>query len=65
MRNAISPKLLAALLSAACLTAPTQAQVEAGTAAPGFDIADARDTGIKDFQALRGKVLMLDFFATW
>lgn len=56
----------AALVAALGALSPhAVAQVEAGSAAPNIEIADARDTGIKDFQALRGKVLMLDFFATW
>lgn len=65
MRPAPLAQLAAALTALACLATPATAQVEAGVPAPSFDIADARDTGIKDFHALRGKVLMLDFFATW
>lgn len=46
-------------------SAGATAQVYPGDPAPDFAIADARDTGIKNFKAVRGKVLMLDFFATW
>lgn len=54
-----------ALLCAAALAAHGTAQVTEGAKAPEFEIADARSTGLDDFKAFRGKVLMLDFFATW
>ncbi|MHC4078475.1 MAG: TlpA family protein disulfide reductase [Planctomycetota bacterium] len=41
------------------------AQVGKGETAPEFEIKAALNQAPAKFQEFRGKVLMLDFFATW
>lgn len=45
--------------------APLSAQLGEGEKAPEFEIKEALNKAPARFQELRGKVLMLDFFATW
>ena len=58
----ITPLTGISLLLVAC-TLP--AQVGEGDRAPEFEIKDALNQAPASFQEFRGKVLMLDFFATW
>ncbi len=41
------------------------AQLSEGEKAPEFEIKEALNRAPDNFKELRGKVLMLDFFATW
>jgi len=49
----------------ALVAAPLTAQLGEGEKAPEFEIKEALNQAPANFQELRGKVLMLDFFATW
>lgn len=57
-------KFNTSLLLALALAGTAQAQLSEGEVAPPFPIKGSLDNSVKDFKALRGKVLMLDFFAT-
>ncbi|MCA8957142.1 MAG: hypothetical protein KDC87_13795 [Planctomycetes bacterium] len=48
-----------------CLGGALAAQIPVGEVAPAFEFKESIGTKIGDFKSLRGKVLMLDFFATW
>lgn len=67
MRLQLSSSIsLSAILSAAGLLATAApAQVDRGSAAPSFDFAAALNDAPPSFSALAGKVVLLDFFATW
>lgn len=45
--------------------APLCAQPGEGDKAPEFEIKEALNKAPNRFQEFRGKVLLLDFFATW
>ena len=47
------------------LASAAQAQVSVGEKAPTIAFDESLSKQAPSFQALRGKVLMLDFFATW
>lgn len=54
------------LAAAAGILAPAlAAQLPAGTAAPAFDFDKTWNDGPSSFAELEGKVVLLDFFATW
>lgn len=61
MRSRIS----LAALAAGVLTAWVPAQLAKGTAAPSFDFAKTWNDAPVSFAELKGKLVMLDFFATW
>ena len=53
-------------LAAAALAAGTvSAQVPKGTAAPAFEFKKVWNDGPESFDDLAGKVVILDFSATW
>ncbi|MCA8952328.1 MAG: hypothetical protein KDE27_22650 [Planctomycetes bacterium] len=56
-----APLVAAALLGAAAVTA----QVPKGTAPPAFEFKKVFNDGPESFDALEGKVALLDFSATW
>ncbi len=47
------------------VAATLPAQVGKGDTAPAFEIKEALNQAPDNYQEFRGKVLMLDFFATW
>ncbi len=46
------------------LASAASAQPGVGDTAPAIEISAPLNSGIKKFESLRGKVLLLDFFAT-
>lgn len=62
MRHTIHTVGIAAL-ALACQTLP--AQLAKGTTAPEFDIGKAWSQTPISFAELKGKVILLEFFATW
>jgi hypothetical protein len=52
-------------ISLVLLAQSLPAQLSEGDKAPEFAIKEALNQAPASFQEFRGKVLMLDFFATW
>jgi hypothetical protein len=52
-------------LAAGLLAAAAPGQLQAGTTAPAFDFAKTWNDAPVSFAELKGKLIMLDFFATW
>ena len=63
MRLQLSSSII--LSAAGLLATAAPAQVERGSTAPSFDFAAALNDAPQSFAALAGKVVLLDFFATW
>ena len=63
MRNRLRTPLLAT--AASLLASALPGQVPTGTPAPTFEFAKIWNDAPPSFAELRGKLVMLDFFATW
>ena len=55
----------AGLVAALAVAGQVPAQVGEGDMAPAIDIDEALNKAPDKYSAFRGKVLLLDFFATW
>ncbi|MEO0481617.1 MAG: hypothetical protein AAF196_19270 [Planctomycetota bacterium] len=59
-------KHLTALVAASALfTAPAMAQPAVGSEAPEFEVQGAYNDAPASFAEFRGKLVMIEFFATW
>src|SRR5690349_9791346 len=56
---------LVVLLAALLLSAPAFARVESGSSAPTFEGPTLKDSGKLRLEDFRGKVVYLDFWASW
>lgn len=63
MRNRFRTPLWA--LAGGLVAAALPAQISSGTTAPEFEFAATWNDAPTSFAELKGKLIMLDFFATW
>lgn len=56
---------LSAAFAAALLAGMAPAQLDKGARAPTFDVKKVWNDGPSSFEALQGKVVLFEFFATW
>ncbi|MCC6781806.1 MAG: hypothetical protein IT457_03100 [Planctomycetes bacterium] len=60
-----NPIRVAVAAAAVLLAGPAAAQLAKGTVAPAFEFAKVWNDGPASFDELQGKLVVLEFFATW